>query len=87
MGTGKAPSGCLFLVEKMSKADEMYCELNALLPGKVAVWTTDHDEKCTKPTKVLEPSARFHVDALQSFPVVAATHSFYKGPRSRKVKH
>ena len=26
-----------------------YRDLEALLPGKVAIWTTDHDVKCTKP--------------------------------------
>jgi hypothetical protein len=81
------PFGCVFLVEQRTKADEMYCDLNELLPGKVAVWTSDHDVKCSKPTKVIKPSARFDVEDLQRYPVVVATHAFYKGVRSRKVKY
>jgi hypothetical protein len=39
-----------------------YRELSALLPGKVAVWTTDHDLHCKSPTKVQSPAAaRFPV--------------------------
>jgi hypothetical protein len=62
----EAPLGCVFLVEQMAKADEMYRELSPLLPGKVAVWTTDHNVTCSKPTKVLNPAARFHVDDLEA---------------------
>jgi hypothetical protein len=36
-----APFGCLWVVDQMTKADEMYRDLNQLLPGKVAVWSTD----------------------------------------------
>lgn len=77
--------GCVFLVEQMAKADEMYRELSALLPDKVAVWTTDHDATCTKPTKVLRPAARFRVDDLQNFSVAIVTHAFYKGRRGHKA--
>src|SRR4051812_46585524 len=57
----KAPQGCLFLVEQMTKAEEMYRELSTLLPGKVAVWSTDHDLGNTNPTKVLNPKKRLHI--------------------------
>ena len=52
-----APYGCLFLVDQMDKADQMYRDLEKLMPGKVAVWTTDHDVKCKHPTKVLKGTA------------------------------
>jgi hypothetical protein len=81
------PQGCVFLVEQMVKADEMYRELSALLPGQVAIWTTDHDVSCTKPKKVLRPTARFHVDDLQRYPVAIVTHQFYKGPRGHKARN
>jgi hypothetical protein len=77
--------GCLLLVDQMAKADEMHRELSALLPNKVAVWTSDHDVNCTKPTKVLNPSARFHVDDLERYPVAIVTHSFYKASRGHKA--
>jgi hypothetical protein len=80
------PCGCVFLVEQMTKADEMYCELSALLPGKVAVWSTDHDANCNTPTKVHKPAARFHVHDLENHEVVIATHAFYKGKRGPKTR-
>jgi hypothetical protein len=81
------PRGCVFLVEQMTKADEMYRELSALLPGRVAVWTTDHSVTCTKPTKVLSPAARFHVDELENYAVAIVTHAFYKGSRGHKARN
>src|SRR5271166_5411714 len=48
--------GCVFLVEQMTKADEIFRELSALLPEKVAIWTTDHDVTNKTPTKVLSPA-------------------------------
>src|ERR1039458_2920309 len=65
-----APYGCLFLVDQMDKADQMYRDLEKQMPGKVAVWTTDHDVKCKQPTKVLKPAARFAVGDLSRYPVV-----------------
>ena len=44
-----APYGCAFVTDQIPRADEVYRDLEALLPGKVAIWTTDHDVKCTKP--------------------------------------
>jgi hypothetical protein len=82
------PRGCVFLVEQKIKADEMYRDLSAMLPGKVAVWTTDHDAACApKDPKVLKPAARFHVDDLERYPVAIATHAFYKGARGRKARN
>jgi hypothetical protein len=83
----QARYGCVFVVEQMAKADEMFQALQAMIPGKAAVWTTDHDIKCAKPAKVLNPSARFHVDDLQNHTVAVVTHSFYKGPRGHKARN
>jgi hypothetical protein len=83
----EAPHGCVFVVEQRAKADEMFRELSALLPGKVAVWSTDHDVNCKTPTKVLKPAARFHVDDLENHEVAIVTHAFYKGKRGPKARN
>jgi hypothetical protein len=83
----QAQYDCVFVVEQMAKADEMFQALTALIPGKVAVWTTDHNVTCVKPTKVLNLSARFHVDDLQHHAVAVVTHSFFKGPRGHKARN
>jgi hypothetical protein len=80
------PYGCVFLVDQIPKADNMYRELARFLPERVAVWTTDHDVYCTEPTKVRNPAARFHVDELQDYPVLIVTHAFFKGPRGDKAR-
>ena len=38
-----APFGCVFVVDQIERADTAYRELSELLPGKVAVWTSEHD--------------------------------------------
>jgi hypothetical protein len=83
--TPSAPYGCVFVVDQITKADEVYRELNALLPGKVAIWTRDHDADCKTPTKVLEPAARFTQDQLRLYPVIVVTHVFYSGTRGNKA--
>jgi hypothetical protein len=82
-----APYGCIFVVDQITKADEVYRELNALMPGKVAVWSTEHDRDC-KPTnrkKVPEPAALFKRDELRCYPIVVVTHAFYNGPKGNKA--
>jgi hypothetical protein len=81
------PRGCVFVVEQMTKADEMYRELYRLLPNQVAVWSTDHDVNCKAPAKVLKPAARFQVDDLGKHEVAIVTHAFYKGKRGLKVRN
>jgi hypothetical protein len=73
------PYGCLFLTDQIVKAEAMFKELFAFLPGKVAVWTSDHDVGCEPPTRVLQPAARFSKDELQNYPVAIVTHAFFKG--------
>src|SRR5262249_29650957 len=36
--------GAVFLVEQIRKADQLFREVEALMPGKVAIWTSDLKE-------------------------------------------
>jgi hypothetical protein len=38
-----APYGAVFVVDQIEKADSVYRDLSGLLPGRVAIWTRDHD--------------------------------------------
>jgi hypothetical protein len=82
-----APYGCLFLVDQIDKADQMYRDLEMQMPGKVAVWTMDHDVKCKNPTRVLRPAARFAVGDLSHYPVVIVTHNFFTGKRGSTARN
>jgi hypothetical protein len=84
-----APYGCVFLVDRKAKAEEIYGYLCKLLPGKVAIWTSDHDKarKATTSVKVKDPTARHDVNELADFPVAIVTHAFYGGKRGDKAKH
>jgi hypothetical protein len=75
----QSPYGCLFLTDQIVKAEAMYRELAALLPGKVAIWTSDHDPDCKQPIRVLQPAARFAKEELERHPVAIVTHAFFKG--------
>jgi hypothetical protein len=84
---GAVPYGCLVVVNQIEKADITFRDLNALLPGKVAVWTTEHDPDCKLPKegrKVSEPAAQFTKDDLQDYPVAVVTHAFFGGKGNRK---
>jgi hypothetical protein len=81
-----APYGVVFVVDQMEKADEVFCALSALLPGKVAVWSTDHDLHCKAPEKVKEPAAQFTREELQRYPVIVVTHTFYLGTRGQHAR-
>jgi len=80
------PFGCVFVVAQIVKADEMYRQISALLPGQVAVWTSDHDVNCLQPIKLKSPAKRFRVDDLQHHAVVVVTQAFYRGPRGEKAR-
>jgi hypothetical protein len=85
-----APYGCVFVVDQITKADEVYRDLSALLPGKVAIWTTDHDVNCKKPEKIKKPVACFSREELRHYSVIVVTHRFYlgnKGHNARNVVH
>lgn len=82
------PSGCLFVVDQIKKADHMYQQINELLPGQVAVWTVDHDPASTKVTQVSVPhNRRFHVEQLEQHAIAVVTQAFLRGPRGDKAKH
>jgi hypothetical protein len=63
-----------FVVEQMETADQRFRDLNELLPGKVAVWSTDHKKGNRFPTKVKNPAAQFDKAELRRYPVVIVTH-------------
>jgi hypothetical protein len=77
--TPTAPYGAVVVVNEREKADETYRDLKALLPGRVAIWTTDHDRGNNKPEKVKQPAARFVRDELKDYPVIVVTHNWYLG--------
>jgi hypothetical protein len=83
--TPGAPYGCVFVVDQIKKADEAFKDLNALIPGKVAVWTVEHDRSCKKRTKVPHPAAEFTKDELRHYPIIVVTHAFYNGPTGNKA--
>ena len=85
-GNPDAPYGCVFVVDQINKADEVYRDLNALLPGKVAIWTTDHDADCKKPTRIEKPAAQFHRTELRRYPVIVVTHKFYLGANGHNAR-
>jgi hypothetical protein len=82
-----APYGCAFVVDQRKKADEVYRDLNALLPGKVKIWTTDHDVNNKQPEKVENPAARFAREDLKHSPVIVVTHRFYLGTRGHNARN
>jgi hypothetical protein len=84
------PFACLVVVNQIEKADATFRELKALLPGKVAVWTTEHDPDCKVPEeqrKVTAPAAQFAKDDLQHYPVAVITHAFFSSKGNRKATH
>jgi hypothetical protein len=81
------PYGCLFVADQIKKADDMFQQINKLLPRQVAVWTTDHDVNCTKPTQMYAPPERhFHVDQLEQHAVDVVTQMFLRAPRGDKAR-
>lgn len=81
------PYGCLFVVDQIKKADDMFQQINELLPGQVAVWTSDHDVNSTIPTQMFVPhERRFHVDDLERHAIVVVTQAFLRGPRGDKAR-
>jgi hypothetical protein len=81
------PYGCLFVVDQIKKADDMFRQINTLLPGQVAVWTSDHDVNAGKPTQLYVPTERrFHVDQLECHAIAVVTQAFLRGPRGDKAR-
>jgi hypothetical protein len=80
-----APYGAVFVVDQIEKADSVYRDLSALLPGKVAIWTKDHDRQCKQPERVRTPAAQFTREELRHYPVIVVTHAFYLGVRGHNA--
>jgi hypothetical protein len=81
------PYGCLFVVDQIKKADDMYRQINELLPGQVAVWTSDHDVNSSSPTQMFVPhDRRFDVDQLEQRAIAVVTQAFLRGPRGDKAR-
>ena len=80
------PFGCLFVVDQIKKADDMFRQINELLPRQVAVWTTDHDVNSINPTTYVPPERRFHVDQLEQHAIAVVTQAFLRGPRRDKAR-
>lgn len=81
----EAPHGCVFVVDQIKKADEVYRELEVLMPGKVAVWSKEHNRGCKDRIRVPNPAAEFTKDELRLYPVAVVTHAFYSkadGPKA-----
>ena len=85
--TSDAPYGVVFVVDQIEKADKVYCDLSALMPGKVAIWTRDHDTHCKKPERVENPAARFVPEELRHYPIIVGTHKFYLGARGHHASN
>lgn len=68
----------LFVVEQMETADQRYRDLNEILPGQVAVWSSDHRKGNHSPTKVKNPAAEFDKKELRNYPVAVCTHEGFK---------
>src|SRR5262252_7420643 len=83
--TPSSPYGSIFVVDQIKKADEAFKDVNALVPGKVAVWTTEHDRGCKNRTKVPHPAAEFTKDELRHYPIIIVTHAFYNGKDGNKA--
>jgi hypothetical protein len=76
------PVGCAMLVHHVETAAKAFAELSALLPDRVAVWTSEHD--ANSPVPMREP--RFTVDELEQHPVIVVTHEFYRGVRGDRAR-
>jgi hypothetical protein len=83
------PYGALVVVNQIEKAETTFRDLDRLLPGKVAVWTTEHDPACKLPKgerKVPEPARTFTKDDLENYPVAVVTHAFFGGKGGHKAR-
>src|SRR5262245_53894318 len=81
-----APYGCVFVVDEITKADNAFHELNSLIPGQVAVWTTEHDPKCRKRNKASSDTPAFSQTELRRYPIIVVTHKFYLGNNGHNAR-
>jgi hypothetical protein len=80
------PYGCLFVVDQIKKADDMFLQINELLPGRVAVWTSDHDVNSITSKMHVPHERRFDVDQLEQRAIAVVTQAFLRGPRGDKAR-
>jgi hypothetical protein len=78
----KYPLGCAFVVQHIESADGAYKELNALLPNRVALWSSEHDADSPVPIR----ERRFTVGELEDYPIIVVTHEFFKGVRADRAR-
>jgi hypothetical protein len=83
MGEELFPIGCALLVHHIETAHRAFTELSALLPGKVAIWTTEHD--ADRPYAVRQP--RFTADELEDHAVIVVTQEFFIGYERTLPQH
>jgi hypothetical protein len=87
------PFGAVIVVNQIDKADATFRELDALIPGKVAIYTSDHDPNSTVPEgerRVRNPVPGCTREELREKPVAIVTHKFYNdknGHLARRVMH
>jgi hypothetical protein len=87
---GYTPSA-LFVVELVTKADELYRDLCKLIGAdKVAVWTREHDaaqKVAVEERKLVDgPAATFTKDALARYPVAIVTHRLFRGKNGHQAR-
>jgi hypothetical protein len=73
----EAAYGAVFLTDRDERADEIHHELDALLPGDVAIWTGSH-------------SRLFKREALRQYSVAVVNNQFYfdvNGKHARNVNN
>jgi two-component sensor histidine kinase len=58
MGGEPFPVGCALLVHHIETAHKAFLELSTLLPGKVAIWTSEHDADRMHTPPVSPPKRR-----------------------------
>ncbi len=75
------PLGCVLLVHHVHTANVAHSELEALLPGRVAVFTAEND---AERGAIRKPA--FTADELETYPVLVTTHEFYKQIRGHKAR-
>jgi hypothetical protein len=83
----QTPYGVVFVTDQISRADAVYHELAALLPGKVAIWTTEHNSDRKQPAKGSAPTVQFERAKLRHYPVIVVTHKFYLGPNGHHARN
>jgi hypothetical protein len=69
------PVGCALLVHHVETIASAYAELSALLPGRVGLWSKEHDFERG------QRQPRFSPEDLKQYPLIIVTHAFYQGPR------